>query len=170
MVPREFPCSAISWDRNNIGDPFSSNHPITADFYDLTSWKNNRNGAIVGTVGDIRFHNFKTADNILAGIEFERIDASIRDNLARVQDTLIIGKSANTEAMLEGASPRGIITPRSEYFTIQDVRFYNFDWNTAAAIGDCSHCFHDAATDSGARTVKTSGLYFDSTVTKRIKY
>jgi hypothetical protein len=37
----------------------------------LTSWKNGRNGAIAGTVGDVRFHNFKIADHKLAGIEFE---------------------------------------------------------------------------------------------------
>jgi hypothetical protein len=36
----------------------------------LTSWKNGRNGAIAEKVGDVRFHNFKVADNLLAGIEF----------------------------------------------------------------------------------------------------
>jgi hypothetical protein len=40
------------------------------------------------------------------------------------------------------------------------VNFYNYNWNNAAAIGTCSHCFHDAATDSGARTIRTSGLTF----------
>ena len=39
-----------------------------------------------------------------------------------------------------------------------------------AALGSCSHCFHSAATDSGARTVSFSGLFFDSSVTKKIRY
>lgn len=67
-------------------------------------------------------------------------------------------------------SPHGIITSRQENFVIKNVHFYNFDWNNAAALGTCSHCFHDAATDEGARTITTSGFYFDSTVPRRIRY
>ena len=37
-------------------------------------------------------------------------------------------------------------------------------------MGDCSHCFHPAATDSGARTMVVSGLIFDASVTKKIRY
>jgi hypothetical protein len=50
------------------------------------------------------------------------------------------------------------------------VRFYNYNWNEASALGDCSHCFHAAATDSGARTYTIKNSYFDETVTKRIRY
>lgn len=49
------------------------------------------------------------------------------------------------------------------------MRFYNFDFNDAAAIGTCSHCFHPASTDSGARTVKFEKLTFTA-VTKRVRY
>lgn len=37
-------------------------------------------------------------------------------------------------------------------------------------MGDCSHCSHPAATDSGARTIVVSGLIFDASVTKKIRY
>ena len=38
-------------------------------------------------------------------------------------------------------------------------------------MGDCSHCFHPASTDSGARTVKTANLTFDTaTVPVKIRY
>ena len=40
-------------------------------FEDFTGYRNKRNGAIALNVGDVRFNNFKTADNILAGVEFE---------------------------------------------------------------------------------------------------
>lgn len=50
------------------------------------------------------------------------------------------------------------------------MKFYNFNWNFAAGLGSCSHCFHPAATDSGSRTVTFSGLAFDDTVTRKIKY
>lgn len=49
------------------------------------------------------------------------------------------------------------------------MTFYNYDFNGAAALGDCSHCFHPAATDSGARTYTVSDLKFVNSP-KRIKY
>jgi len=74
MIPRTYPCKPIVYDSSNPSDPFWKNPLITANFYDLVSWKNKRNGAIAEKVGDVRFHNFKTADNILAGIEFSLTD------------------------------------------------------------------------------------------------
>jgi hypothetical protein len=66
---------------------------------------------------------------------------------------------------------RGIVTPRSENFTVQDVTFYNYDFKKSTAFWTCSHCFHDAATDSGARTVNVKNLTFDdATVPRRIDW
>ena len=62
-----------------------------------------------------------------------------------------------------------MITPRTENFTVDSVKFYNFDFNGSAALGGCSHCFHAAATDSGARTVTFNNTYFDSSVIQKIK-
>lgn len=170
MVPRKFPCKSISYDRFNATDPFWKNPPITANFYRLTSWKNGRNGAIAEKVGDVRFHQFKTADNLLAGIEFS-LAAQFGDFMARVNHSLIVGKTANTEERLDWASPHGIITPRSENFLIENARFYNFNFNTAATLGTCSHCFHPAATDSGARTMSFRNFSYDAaSVTRLIKY
>jgi hypothetical protein len=45
----------------------------------LTSFKNKRNGAIGGTLGDVRYTDFKTADNILAGMEVEKVSSTIKD-------------------------------------------------------------------------------------------
>lgn len=162
MVPRKFPCKPIS----------DTNPYITANFNGLTSWKNNRNGAIAERVGDVRFNNFKTADNLLAGIEFSlthEFPDFIGDDKQGIYNALIIGRSENTEDLLEGNTPRGIITPRTENFVIRGAKFFNFDWENAAAFGSCSHCFHSAATDSGARTVRMSGLEFTNVV-KRIRW
>ena len=74
MVPRKFPCSPIVYDENVPENPYWKNPPITANFDDFTGWKNNRNGAIAERVGDVRFNNFKTADNLLAGMEFSLTD------------------------------------------------------------------------------------------------
>ena len=71
-VPRTKPCSALSFDENT--QSWGNNEPIIAEFHNLLSYKNKRNGAIAERAGAIQFHNFKTADNILAGMEFS--DAS----------------------------------------------------------------------------------------------
>lgn len=63
-----------------------------------------RNGAIVKTVGDVRFNDFKTADNLLSGIEFSITEDSGKD-MAQVNGALLIGKTNNTEFRLDHASP-----------------------------------------------------------------
>jgi len=87
-----------------------------------------------------------------------------------IYNALIVGRSSNYDHRVEGASPHGIITPRSDGYTVKGIRFYNFDWRNASAIGTCSHCHMASSTDSGARTVRLSGLWFDSTVPRRIRY
>jgi len=47
--------------------------------------------------------------------------------------------------------------------------FHDFDFNNAAALGDCSHCFHPAATDSGARTYRISKMEYNNTP-RRVRY
>ena len=84
---------------------------------------------------------------------------------------MVIGRTENSQEEIDIGSPHGIITPRTENFSIEGTKFYNYNWNNAAGLGTCSHCFHAAATDSGARTVRVSNLMFDdASVTKRIFY
>jgi hypothetical protein len=121
-------------------------------------------------LGDVQFINFKTADNWLAGMEVALTDEV---GLAKIVDGIVVGRSrGNHEASLDAASPHGIITPRSEGFTIDGTKFFNFELNSqpfGAALGTCSHCFHGASTDSGARTVTVRRLSFEN-VQHRIKY
>ena len=176
MVPREFPCRPIVRDYSNETDPYHANRPITANFNNFTSFKCGRNGAIAEKVGVVKFNNFKTADHLLAGIEFEIAHEFYLGDVetAGIYDALVIGRSNNTEAKLEAMTPHGVITPRSDGFSMRDIRFHNFNWknwaNTnSAAIGDCSHCVHDKATDSGSRTVRVSKMQFFNT-DQRIRY
>jgi hypothetical protein len=81
------------------------------------------------------------------------------------------GRTSNTEERLNGASPRGVMTPRQDGLTVSDVKFYNYDWNDAAAVSTCSHCFHSGSTDSGARTTHFNQIYYDAaTVPRKIRY
>lgn len=169
LIPREHPCEPFVYS-GNPADPYPNNAPIVAEFHNLVSWKNRRNGAIAERVGAVQFHNFKTADNILAGMEFS-LTEDIIDGYAKIVGGMVIGRTENTEAALDVASPHGIITPRTENFSIEGTKFYNYNWEAAAGLGTCSHCFHPSSTDSGARTVRVSNLEFDeATVTKRIRY
>jgi hypothetical protein len=136
----------------------------------LTSWKNGRNGAIAERVGDVRFHNFRVADNLLAGIEFS-LTSEYGNEMAQINYATIVGRSyLNDDNRLIGATPRGIITPRTDNFVVQGARFYNYNWGDAAALGSCSHCFHPAATDSGARTITFRNNTLDATVQRICNY
>lgn len=173
MVPRKYPCKPIVYDSDYLSkgedSPWWQNPPITANFNGFTGWKNLRNGAIAKTVGDIRFNDFKTADNLLAGIEFAETDTfgDKTTEMAQINRAVIVGRSyENDELKLEKGTPRGIITPRTDNFVIQGVRFFNFNWGDAAALGSCSHCYHDQASDSGARTIVFRNNSLDATVTR----
>lgn len=93
----------------------------------------------------------------------------VGDDKVMVANSLLIGASANSEPMTLEASPAGVICPRTEYFTIKNVKFHNYNFAGAHAIGDCSHCDSCTETDSGARTVKTQQLKFVN-VDRRISY
>jgi hypothetical protein len=104
-------------------------------------------------VGDVRFIDFKTADNLEAGIEVAQSD-SFGDDMAQINGAMVVGRSwGNRDKWIDNRSPHGIITVRTEFFSVKNVRFYNFNFNDAACLGSCSHCWHQQATDSGARTV-----------------
>ncbi len=62
-VPRKYPCSGFSYDQTNPSDPFHKNPIITASYTNYLGYKNKFNGAIAERVGDVRFINFKVADN-----------------------------------------------------------------------------------------------------------
>ena len=65
-----------------------------------------------------------------------------------------MGRAQDSEFAWNYVSPNGVITPQSNYYRVKNVRLYNFDFNDAAAIGTCSHCFKSPATDRDGRTVK----------------
>ena len=69
---------------------------IPARFINFTSFKNRRNGAIAEKVGDVRWENFKVADNLIAGLEFSLI-SEVEDGRAMINGALVIGRSDNAD-------------------------------------------------------------------------
>ena len=103
-------------------------------------------------------------------MEFSDAKYVALDDYTKVVGGLVVGRSANTEST-DDETFRGIIGPRSEWLRIEGTSFYNMDFGSAAALGDCSHCWHPASTDMGASTITTQNLSFDeSTVPRRIRY
>ena len=51
------------------------------NFENFSGWKCGRNGAIAEKIGNVHWNNFKTADNLIAGIEFSLTD-QVSDNMA----------------------------------------------------------------------------------------
>jgi len=189
--PRTRPCDPITFNQSNYDaglDPYASNPLITATYSNFLAYKNGRNGVIAEDLGSVRFVNITTMDNTLGGIEVNKVVDNIRDDAlggAYTDGACIIGrsqKSIDRPTTFQGTaqdsgfsaaniSPLGFITPQSDFYRVKNVKFYNFDFNEAAAIGSCSHCFKEPATDSDGRTVKFEGLTLnDPSVSKKIRY
>jgi hypothetical protein len=148
LIPREKPCAAIEYDPMNKTDPYWKNPLVTAEFINFTSYKNGRNGAIAERVGDVRWLNFKVSDNLVAGLEFS-LTGDTFDGTAQINGALVIGYSNNADSITTSFFSHGVIPARKEYFEVHNVKFYNFNVAGKAALGSCSHCFHQDSTDSG---------------------
>jgi hypothetical protein len=85
-----------------------------------------RDGSMAVAVGAVQFWNFKTADNIDAGVEVHDC-GTIPLGYSKIVDSLHIGKSSNTETLLDEAAPVGIWMPSSDNFLVSGARFFNFD-------------------------------------------
>ena len=59
-----------------------------------------RNGAIAKKVGDVRFMNFKTADNMQAGVEFAETDF-FGFEMPQVNGGFMVGRTNNTNWKLD---------------------------------------------------------------------
>lgn len=151
--PRTFPCSGITYDPDNgLADPYASNPLIQAYYEDFVAYKNIRNGVIGGNFGAVTLRRISAVDNGLVGIEIEKV-VDVHDEVAKLEDSFVVGRSMDN---WDGGSrsPHGVVSPRTDKWTISNVRFYNFDFNNAAALGTCSHCYSEPATDSDCRTIK----------------
>mmetsp|Transcript_8382 Transcript_8382/g.16636 ORF Transcript_8382/g.16636 Transcript_8382/m.16636 type:complete len:1637 (+) Transcript_8382:5150-10060(+) len=155
-IPLTYPCQPIKDD--SLEDPWSANPPVTAIYEDFTAYKCHRDGAIGEKLGDVRWKNFKVADNKIAGLEMTYTSYSKPYETALIYDALIIGASANTDSeSLDGAI--GLITPQTDGLKVQKVQFHNFA-DGLFPLGDMSHSSHLAVRDTGARLTRLTELSF----------
>ena len=143
---------------------------MTAYIERFTTYSTREVGLMFEEIGDVRIIDAKTADHLVAGIEISMV-TNVGNGRGQVNGALIIGNSQNAPQEIIESKCWGLITSRTDHLSVNKVSFYNLDQPGMAALGSCSHCFHPAATDSGARTVTFSQLSFDSaTVPRKINY
>lgn len=86
-----------------------------------------------------------------------------------MRNSLIVGKSIGNpadDADLENT--RGLITPRTDGFSVENVHFENFE-KTMTVFKSCSFCFHFKKWVQGGKLTKFTGItYAGITSTKKI--
>ena len=97
LIPLTYPCLPLIYDPTNKTDPYWQNPLVTAYIVNVTSYKNAMNGAMASYVGDVRLINFKVADNLVAGMEYEQTNF-VMDGRAQINNALVIGRSINADA------------------------------------------------------------------------
>ena len=73
---------------------------IVANYENFTGYKCGRNAVIAEDLGAVRFLNFRTVDNILAGIEVNKVK-DVRDDEfggAYIDGAVVVGRSAKSAA------------------------------------------------------------------------
>jgi len=165
-IPRTYPCLPAT--NSTALDPWADNPPVTAVYRNFVGYKNKRNGAIADRVGDVRWQNFKVADNLLAGIEITYTLDTKPFTIPFLSNALIIGKSLNTEADVSMDGSIGFIGPQSDGLIAENLAFYNFD-NSMYALGDESHSSACTTRDHGGRHNKLRGLTFGN-ANKRVHW
>lgn len=140
-----------------------------ATFYSFNAWNCGENGAYVDEAGKITFTGFMASNNGFANIEFSRVVSDPTQGIiARLEDSIVLG---NTGFLGQDARIQGVVTPRTEWFALNRVKFFNFTGSNAAAIVTCSGCLDPQTADSGAPTVTVSNLTFDDdSSVKRVRF
>jgi hypothetical protein len=169
LNPHENPCAADSFDEDAYlagGDPYVGNPVVPALFENFLGYANGRNGVIGEDMGAVHFENIKVSSNGVAGFEITKL-VSVRDNVSYLKNAIIVGQNPSLEG---SGTPHGFIAPQRDGLLAENVRFYAFEDGNTAALGSCSHCFKESATDSGVRTTFLNQMYYHTDVPRLVRY
>eukprot|EP00898_Chlorokybus_atmophyticus_P004648 jgi/Chlat1/5184/Chrsp33S05041 len=152
-IPRQSPCLPIS----------PSNPHVPALFESLTSYRNAESGAIATVIGDVRFVDFRVADNPRAGIEVQQMMAPV--NTARTTGALIVGHSVNNANPVADPFDNfgevktfGFVAARRDNYLVESSIVRDFDLDYMAAFGSCSACVFVAVRDQDVRLTHFSDM------------
>lgn len=98
-------------------------------------------------IGDVRFKNFKLADNLRAGIEV--VKANSPANGALTEGCLFVGHSSNMPDPIphnlrddpdNGMTFAFIASGQTSNYTFKDSVLVNYDRGDLVSFGSCAHC------------------------------
>lgn len=109
-----------------------------AEFHGLTAWNVER-GAEGVDLGNIRFVDFVVSDAVKAGIEIHRVEGDWGGPM--LKDSSIIGWSAASRGISDSPCTEvGLQLPKTKFFTVDGVKFINFNREKCTAIKACAYC------------------------------
>ena len=123
-------------------DDNTCNSVAPAIFDNFLSWRNNR-GIEFSEVGAVQIKNSVMLDNIVAGVEYTNVRSAWGKNGSLVENVLIVGRSdlhLQDNIGNDICSEAGLKTPHTNYLTVSNVTFVNFDRENCYALRACSHC------------------------------
>ena len=124
------------------GGSCSSSAPFEKSvFSDFVAWRNTR-GVEFTEVGSLQLTNSILVDNLLAGVEVVELSQTCwGDEGPLIKNVTIVGHSQGIdETENDFCTESGIKTPKSDYLTVSDVKFFNFNRSRCHAITACAHC------------------------------
>lgn len=132
---------------------------------------NRGDGYNFDNIGGIVIDSAVSSDNLGHGVLVNTVPNGVVDGDTRLDNSVVIAHSAlATNETLNATAVYGIVTPRSEWFSVFNTEFVNYDIGYQAAIKTCAYCdVHYTLTDSGARTVSFKGITYCN-VPKYINY
>ena len=117
-----------------------------AVFEQFLAWRNVR-GVEFSEVGAVQLKHSIMLDNTIAGVEYTHVESAWGKNGALIEDVLIIAHSqlrdvdhAGLVDGVEVCTGAGIKTPPSNYLTVSNITFVNFNESGCYALRACSHC------------------------------
>ena len=116
----------------------SNKEIIPAEFHGLTAWSVER-GAEGVELGNVRFIDFLVSDAVKAGIEIYEVKGSWGGPM--LKDSTIIGWSAASKEISDSACTEvGLQLPKTKFYTVDGVKFINFNRLKCTAIKACAYC------------------------------
>ncbi|KAL4508253.1 hypothetical protein ABPG72_003557 [Tetrahymena utriculariae] len=152
------PCSPYRDDSKP--NPFADNPSFPITWKNFVSYRNHEDGVLAEEVGNMIFDNFSLLDNKQSG--FNAYLTNRTDEEVILRNSLIVGKSLGNPADdSDLVNTRGLITPRTDGFRVENTHFANFD-NKMTVFKSCSFCWHFKKWVQGGKLTKFTGIsYFN---------
>ena len=129
-----------------------------AVFKDFLAWRNDK-GLEFQDIGAVQVQNSIFLDNKFSGVEVTTVQTPWGENGAVVSNSLIAAHTnlSSEDGINNVCTRAGVKLPHTNYFTVSNITFYNFDRDNCHSIRACSFCRGE---QQGGYESRFSGLTF----------